>query len=151
MTGDLCRSFGWISAGYPSSGSDIRWISMMSFAHHGASGGCARIFSGRCRFAAKIRRRITLRVIRSDAQGFRQGSRAAQATHLASQSPRSGPTLNAVKYEGTYLSFLMLRPAPQKRHSRTLFMAERIYYAGISCGTALSETFTPPFYSGPQR
>lgn len=37
----------------------------------------------------------------SDAQGFRQGSRVDGTD---APKPRRGPTLNAVKYEGTYLS-----------------------------------------------
>lgn len=74
MTDVLWRAFSGYLTDIRSSGSDIRWI--------------------------------------SDSEGLPAGSRAdgtdapagMYLTGAASQSPRSGPTLNAVKYEGTYLS-----------------------------------------------
>ena len=74
MTDVLWRAFSGYLTDIRSSGSDIRWI--------------------------------------SESEGLPSGSRASASMHpagmlypgVASQSLRRSPTLNAVKYEGTYLS-----------------------------------------------
>ena len=84
MTDVLRRAFSGYLTDIRSSGSDIRWISESE--------------------GLPMRKPCGEQATHQSLAGLRSASVGAKRVPLARSTPRRGPTLNIVKYEGTYLS-----------------------------------------------